>query len=142
MLATLSPSRTGLGFAIKRRNSKSYENGRRDSFSIFSSYSLPSSQESLRRFSSYDTLFQSMLETSTHVHQSPPPAPVETRLKGRRASISRLISRKNSIGRKDFDEGRRKSVFLDPLDLQLAKIREQLVNTINIQLRMQLEPAR
>lgn len=55
----------------------------------------------------------------------------ETRLKGRRASISRLISKRPSIGRRDSDEMKRKrmeTLLCDPLDLELAKIREQLVS--------------
>lgn len=140
MLATLIP-RNGLGSSIKRRNSKSNfagENkpGRRDSFSVNSSLSLPSSPDSLRRFSSYETLVQvlgSSQQPQQHMTLQPTTRlqPTETRLKGRRASISRLISRRPSIGRKDSDESKRRrmeTVLCDPLDVELARIRQQLVS--------------
>ncbi len=137
MLATLIP-RNGLG-SIKRRNSKSYENrGRRDSFSVVnSSLSLPSCSDSLRRVPSYDALLQALgtpqeeEQQLQQQHQMTLQPAVETRLKGRRASISRLISRRPSISRKETDEMRRKKmecIMCDPLDVELARIREKLVS--------------
>ena len=121
-MITLMPRTSGgFGSVLRRRNSKSYDPGRRDSFCVSSSYSLPTAPDSIRRYSSYEELgplVQQMLGTN----QLQP----ESRLKSRRSSITRLI-RRNSVSR---EAGERKK-SCDALDLQLAKVKEQLVSLIS-----------
>lgn len=115
-MLTLMPL-SGLHSAIKRRNSKCYDYTRRDSLSVYSSYSLPSSKSSMRRFSSYEELapiFQMLGEDS--------------RAKSRRPSITKLI-RKHSMNKDYSEECKRGEAACDALDRQIARIKDQLVST-------------
>lgn len=116
-MLTLMPL-SGIHSALKRRNSKSYDFTKRDSLSIYSSYSLPSSKASMGKFSTYEDL--------APIFQLLEPQGQEAKVKSRRPSISKLI-RKHSMSK--FSEEKKGDTLCSALDRQLAKIKEQLVST-------------
>ena len=146
-MLTLMPL-SGLQSALKRKNSKNYDFSRRGSLSVYSTYSLPTSKNSLRRFSSYEGLapiFQQFIaqqsdsvEISSPVPSpspSPPPPPPPPEKRKRRASFSlgkrfrRLsgINLTNDNSPEDeANNNRRHSI--DDLDNLFSKIRDQLVS--------------
>lgn len=145
-MLTLMPL-SGLQSALRRKNSKNYDFSRRGSLSVYSTYSLPTSKNSLRRFSSYEGLapiFQQFLEQqSAPVENSspipspspspppPPPPPVEKRK--RRGSFSlgkrfRRLSGINLSGESATEDTSNQKCSVDDLDNLFAKIREQLVS--------------
>lgn len=102
---------SGLQSALRRKNSKNYDFSRRGSLSVYSTYSLPTSKNSLRRFSSYEGLapiFQQFLAQQHNQQQelsdggsvemtyspvpspspSPPPPPPPPEKRKRRGSLS------------------------------------------------------
>lgn len=109
-MLTLMPL-SGLQSALRRKNSKNYDFSRRGSLSVYSTYSLPTSKNSLRRFSSYEGLapiFQQFLAQQHNQQQelsdggsvemtyspvpspspSPPPPPPPPEKRKRRGSLS------------------------------------------------------
>lgn len=151
-MLTLMPL-SGLQSALKRKNSKNYDFSRRGSLSVYSTYSLPTSKSSLRRFSSYEGLapiFQQFLsqqqqtdlnnEISSPVPSpspSPPPPPPPPEKRKRRASFSlgRRFRRLSGVGLSN-DSGQEEGVSshgnrrcsIDELDNLFARVREQLVS--------------
>ena len=146
-MLTLMPL-SGLQSALKRKNSKNYDFSRRGSLSVYSTYSLPTSKNSLRRFSSYEGLapiFQQFIaqqsdsvEISSPVPSpspSPPPPPPPPEKRKRRASFSlgkrfrRLsgINLTNDNSPEDETNNNRRH-SIDDLDNLFSKIRDQLVS--------------
>ena len=112
-MLTLLPL-SGLHSALKRRNSKTYDFSRRGSLSVYSTYSLPSSKSSMRRFSSYEELAPIFQIIGQDVQS-------KTR------SLKRKGSAKQSAPSKDVAES---TYACDELDAQIARIKGQLVSTI------------
>ena len=107
-MLTLLPL-SGLHSALKRRNSKTYDfSSRRGSLAVYSTYSLPSSKNSMRRFSSYEEL-----------------APIFQMLGEDKPSTTKSLKRKSSI-RKSVAP--RKDSTCADLDAQIARIKGQLVS--------------
>ena len=127
--------------ALKRRNSKSYDYSRRGSLSTYSTYSLPNSKTSMRRFSSYEELapifqlFSNSQQQQQQQHQqltlseSLPVTPQETTTKSsslkhvRRGSFS--LIRRESRSRKTSGDA------CAALDAQLARIKNKLAQFRN-----------
>ena len=145
-MLTLMPL-SGLQSALRRKNSKNYDFSRRGSLSVYSTYSLPTSKNSLRRFSSYEGLapiFQQFLEQQSAPFENsspvpspspspppPPPPPVEKRK--RRGSFNlgkrfRRLSGINLSGESATEDTSNRKCSVDDLDNLFAKIREQLVS--------------
>lgn len=147
---------SGLQSALRRKNSKNYDFSRRGSLSVYSTYSLPTSKNSLRRFSSYEGLapiFQQFLAQQHNQQElsdgsvemtyspvpspspSPPPPPPLPEKRKRRGSLSlgKRWRKLSGVGlaisdsSSQSEEGRRKC-SVDDLDNLFAKIREQLVS--------------
>lgn len=112
IMLTLLPL-SGLHSALKRRNSKTYDFSRRGSLSVYSTYSLPSSKSSMRRFSSYEELAPIFQIIGKDVQS-------KTR------SLKRKGSAKQSAPSKDVAES---TFACDELDAQIARIKGQLVST-------------
>ena len=121
-MLTLMPL-SGLQSALKRKNSKNYDFSRRGSLSVYSTYSLPTSKNSLRRFSSYEGLapiFQQFLEQQhqqnnqqelsdygsveiTYTSPSPsppppPPPPPEKRKRRGSLSLGKRLRKLSGVG--------------------------------------------
>lgn len=106
-MLTLLPL-NGLHAALKRRNSKTYDFSRRGSVSVYSTYSLPQSRNSIRRFSSYEEL-----------------APIFQLL----AQDGKLPKRNKELTKEKHKSLKREaSASCADLDAQLAKIKGQLVS--------------
>ena len=151
-MLTLMPL-SGIQSALRKKNNKNYDFSRRGSLSVYSTYSLPTSKTSMRRFSSYEGLapiFQQFLAqqageametvspvTSRSPSPSPPPPPPPEKRK-RRASFSlgkrlrRLsgvgLSAETSVEVSNSYGGSSKKCSVDDLDNMFAKIRDQLVS--------------
>lgn len=111
---------SGLQTALKRRNSKTYDFSRRGSLSVYSTYSLPSSKTSMRRFSSYEEL------APIFNLLAPPP---EKSVVKRISSFRRRSRRKSSTCSESSDDCESKSC--EDLDAQIAKIKQQLAELKN-----------
>ena len=119
-MLTLMPL-SGLQSALKRKNSKNYDFSRRGSLSVYSTYSLPTSKNSLRRFSSYEGLapiFQQFLEQQQNNQQElsdggsveitytspspspppPPPPPPEKRKRRGSLSLGKRLRKLSGVG--------------------------------------------
>ena len=111
---------SGLQSALKRKNSKNYDFSRRGSLSVYSTYSLPTSKSSLRRFSSYEGLapiFQQFLAQQQENNQQelsdggsveitytspspspPPPPPPEKRKRRGSLSLGKRLRKLSGVG--------------------------------------------
>ena len=148
-MLTLMPL-SGLQSALRKKNGKNvnYDFSRRGSLSVYSTYSLPTSKNSLRRFSSYEGLapiFQQFIaqqsepvEISSPIlspSPSPPPPPPPPEKRKRRASFSfgkrlrRLsgINFTNDSSQEEEVNGNR-CHSVDDLDNLFSKVRDQLVS--------------
>lgn len=118
-MLTLMPL-SGLQSALKRKNSKNYDFSRRGSLSVYSTYSLPTSKSSLRRFSSYEGLapiFQQFLAQQQENNQQelsdggsveitytspspspPPPPPPEKRKRRGSLSLGKRLRKLSGVG--------------------------------------------
>lgn len=151
-MLTLMPL-SGIQSALRRKNSKNYDFSRRGSLSVYSTYSLPTSKNSLRRFSSYEGLapiFQQFLaqqqsdplENSSPVPSPspspppPPPPPVEKRKRRASFNLGKRFRRLSGINLtsdtaatlEDDSNSNNQKHSVDELDNLFAKIREQLVS--------------
>ena len=115
-MLTLLPL-SGLHSALKRRNSKTIDFSRRDSISVYSTYSLPNSKSSMRRFSSFEELAPifHLLSHDDKKHQSSKP----------KSSLSFRRSVKRSAPA--ASSGNSDAACAD-LDAQIARIKGQLVS--------------
>lgn len=121
-MLTLMPL-SGLQSALKRKNSKNYDFSRRGSLSVYDTYSLPTSKNSLRRFSSYEGLapiFQQFLAQQNNQRQEqgdgstemtyspvpspspspppPPPPPPEKRKRRGSLSLGKRLRKLSGVG--------------------------------------------
>jgi hypothetical protein len=122
-MLTLMPL-SGLQSALKRKNSKNYDFSRRGSLSVYDTYSLPTSKNSLRRFSSYEGLapiFQQFLAQQQNNQQEftdggpveityspasspspspppPPPPPPEKRKRRGSLSLGKRLRKLSGVG--------------------------------------------
>ena len=154
-MLTLMPL-SGLQSALRRKNSKNYDYSRRGSLSVYDTYSLPTSKNSLRRFSSYEGLapiFQQFLAQQQQQQDGspveavnspvpspspspPPPPPPEKRKRRGSLSLGKRWRKLSGVGlgigessqtAEETNAGSRKC-SIDDLDNLFAKIREQLVS--------------
>lgn len=139
-MLTLLPL-SGLQTALKRRNSKTMDFGRRDSISVYATYSLPTSKSSLRRFSSYDELapiFQHLLADEGKATKRAESPLVEVATTAGTTSSEQKPSklRTLSLRRGSISFGKNKTLSFTAksetscadLDAQLTKIKSQLVS--------------
>ena len=150
---------SGIQSVLRRKNSKDYDFSRRGSLSVYSTYSLPTSKSSLRRFSSYEELapiFQQLIaqqcgsvENTSPVATptpSPPPPPPPPEKRRRRSSLSlgkrwRKLSGVSITSDSSVEDGSNSSsrkCSIDDLDNLFTKIREQLVSTVVIVIKTNL----
>lgn len=115
-MLTLLPL-SGLHSALKRRNSKSIDFSRRDSISVYSTYSLPNSKSSMRRFSSFEELAP-IFQLLSHDD-------IKHRLSKPKSSLSFRRSVKRSAPA--AGSGNSDAACAD-LDAQIARIKGQLVS--------------
>ena len=114
-MLTLLPL-SGLHSALKRRNSKTIDFSRRGSISVYSTYSLPNSKSSMRRFSSYEELAPifHLLSNDGKQQQLKPKSTLSLRRSKRSAPAA---STRNS------------DALCADLDAQIARIKGQLVSS-------------
>ena len=128
---------SGLQSAVKRRNSKTLDFRRRDSISVYATYSLPNSKSSMRRFSSYEELapiFQEFITEGGSAPKSPESSMTDTTTVSGSSKPKGLSKRRGSIsfGKKprSSPSPAKSNGSCADLDAQLAMIKGQLVRTM------------